>query len=43
MLAVPAADNVMRLLPPLIIDESGIDEAIGFLEAVCGEWAARDG
>jgi len=43
MLAVPAADNVMRLLPPLIIDESGIDEAIGYLEAVCGDWAARDG
>ncbi len=43
MLAVPAADNVMRLLPPLIIDESGIDEAIGCLEAVCSEWAARDG
>ncbi len=33
MLAVGAGDNVVRLLPPLIIDESLIDEAIRRLDA----------
>jgi len=35
VLAVPAGDNVVRFLPPLIIGESEIDEAIGALEDVC--------
>lgn len=32
MLAVPASDNVLRLLPPLIIDDSHVDEAIALLD-----------
>ena len=34
LLTVPAGDNVVRLLPPLIIDESHIDEAVAILEKV---------
>jgi acetylornithine/N-succinyldiaminopimelate aminotransferase len=35
MLSVGAADNVIRLLPPLIIEDSHIDEAIKILGDVC--------
>jgi acetylornithine/N-succinyldiaminopimelate aminotransferase len=38
LLTVPAADNVIRIMPPLIIKDSHIDEAIGILDRVCGEW-----
>ncbi len=37
VLAVPAGDNVMRFLPPLIIDDVQIDEAIAALDAVGNE------
>jgi acetylornithine/N-succinyldiaminopimelate aminotransferase len=37
LLGVGAGDNVVRLLPPLIIEESHVREAMGMLEA-----AARD-
>lgn len=37
VLAVPADDNVMRFLPPLIIEQSHIDEAIAALDAVGAE------
>ena len=37
MLSVGAGDNVVRLLPPLIIDESHVDEAIGILSRTFGE------
>ena len=37
LLTVPAADNVVRLLPPLIIDSSHLDEAMAILEKSCGE------
>ena len=40
MLTVSAAENVVRLLPPLIIDESHIDEAVGILDQACAEMAA---
>ena len=33
LLTVPASDNTVRLLPPLIIEQSHIDEAITALEA----------
>jgi acetylornithine/N-succinyldiaminopimelate aminotransferase len=33
----PAGDNVVRMLPPLIIDETHIDQAIAALEDVCRE------
>ncbi|NBB83101.1 MAG: acetylornithine/succinylornithine family transaminase, partial [Alphaproteobacteria bacterium] len=35
MLAAPAADNVVRLLPPLIIGDAEIDAAAEALETVC--------
>jgi acetylornithine/N-succinyldiaminopimelate aminotransferase len=35
MLTVPAADNVVRLLPPLIIDQSHVDLAVDALERAC--------
>ncbi len=35
MLSVPAAENVIRLLPPLIVEESHIDEAMAMLDAAC--------
>ena len=35
MLAVGAGDNVVRLIPPLIIEKSHIDEAMGCLDAAC--------
>ena len=40
LLSVGAGDNVVRLLPPLIIDEGHIDEAVGIIEGVA---AAMDG
>ncbi|MDH5748458.1 MAG: aspartate aminotransferase family protein [Rhodospirillales bacterium] len=40
LLLVPAADNVARLLPPLIISEAHIDEALGILEKTCVELGA---
>jgi len=36
LLTVGAGDNVVRLLPPLIIEESHLDEAMEKLEAACG-------
>ncbi len=35
MLVIPAGENVVRLLPPLIIDEPEINEAIARLEQTC--------
>lgn len=35
MLAVKASENVVRLLPPLIVKEKEIDEAISIIENVC--------
>ena len=37
LLVILAADNVVRLLPPLIIDESHLDEAFEIIERCCGE------
>ncbi|MEE8187653.1 MAG: aspartate aminotransferase family protein [Kiloniellales bacterium] len=39
LLTVAAAENVLRLLPPLIIEQSHVDEAMGILERVCADWA----
>jgi acetylornithine/N-succinyldiaminopimelate aminotransferase len=39
LLAVPAGDNVVRFVPPLIINESHIDEAMAILETSCRETA----
>jgi acetylornithine/N-succinyldiaminopimelate aminotransferase len=40
LLTAAAAENVVRILPPLILDDSHIGEAIGILDQVCGDWAA---
>jgi acetylornithine/N-succinyldiaminopimelate aminotransferase len=40
LLTAPAADNIVRLLPPLTVCETEIDEAIGMIEAYCRERAA---
>ena len=40
MLAVPAGDNVVRLLPSLIIEESHVDEALEKLAESCAAIAA---
>ena len=39
LLTVPAAENVVRLLPPLIIEEVQVEEALGILDRVCAGWA----
>jgi acetylornithine/N-succinyldiaminopimelate aminotransferase len=38
LLTVGAADNVVRLLPPLIVEESQIEAAIAIIEGVCRAW-----
>ena len=43
MLPVPAGENVARLLPPLNIEESHIDEAIEIVDRGGKNWAAGDG
>ena len=37
VLTVPAGENVVRMLPPLIIEESHIDEAVAALDKSCAE------
>ena len=37
MLTIPAGGNVLRFLPPLIVEETHIGEAVSLLDAVCGE------
>ena len=37
MLTVKAEENVIRLFPPLIVQEKELDEAIGKIEKVCEE------
>ena len=41
LLTVPAAGNVVRLLPPLIIEERHVDEAVAILDRSCAELADR--
>jgi acetylornithine/N-succinyldiaminopimelate aminotransferase len=47
LLTIPAGDNVVRLLPPLIVDENEIAEAVERLELACmrleEQAAARQG
>ena len=40
VLTVPAGENVVRMLPPMIIEESHIDEAVAALDKSCAEIAA---
>jgi acetylornithine/N-succinyldiaminopimelate aminotransferase len=37
LLTIPAAENVVRLLPPLIVDENEIAEAVRRLDAACAK------
>jgi len=43
LLSVLAGDNVVRLLPPLVIDETHIVEACNRLEAACVRLQAQGG
>jgi acetylornithine/N-succinyldiaminopimelate aminotransferase len=38
LLTVGAGENVVRLLPPLVIDEPHVEEAIGIIEGVARQW-----
>lgn len=38
LLTAPATDNVIRILPPLIINETHVKEALQILRSVCKEW-----
>ena len=40
LLSVPAADNIVRLLPPLTATDEHLREAIGIVDACCAEFAA---
>ncbi len=42
LLVVAAADNVIRLLPPLVIDESHVSEALDILERACADLEATE-
>ena len=37
MLTIKAEENVIRLFPPLIVNNNELDEAIGNIEKVCKE------
>lgn len=41
LLSVGAGDNAVRLLPPLIIDERHVREAVGIINDACGALAFR--
>ena len=41
MLAIAAGDNVVRLVPPLIIEETHVDEALAILEKSCAALEGR--
>jgi len=37
LLTVPAAENIVRILPPLILEESHVDEGIKIIKSLCEE------
>ncbi len=43
LLTVVAADNVLRLLPPLTIEQQHVDEAVAILDHVASEWTPDGG
>ncbi len=43
LLTVPAGDNVVRLLPPLIIEQTHVEEAATCLKRTCGRLRAQGG
>ena len=42
LLTVPADDNVIRFLPPLIIERAHVDEALAFVDKVASAWEQKD-
>jgi acetylornithine/N-succinyldiaminopimelate aminotransferase len=40
LLTVGAGDNAVRVLPPLIVEESHVEEALAILDKVCAAWPA---
>jgi acetylornithine/N-succinyldiaminopimelate aminotransferase len=42
LLVIPAGDNVVRLLPPLVIGEAEVSEAIARLDAACAAMEAKE-
>ena len=40
LLVVSAANNVIRLLPPLIVEMSNIEEAYEILDKTISDWSA---
>ncbi|MEQ8355833.1 MAG: aspartate aminotransferase family protein [Kiloniellaceae bacterium] len=38
LLTVGAAENVVRLLPPLVVSETQVDEAVQAIERACSAW-----
>ncbi|MCG8506034.1 MAG: aspartate aminotransferase family protein [Sphingomonadales bacterium] len=42
LITAPAGDNVMRLLPPLIITREHADEAIAIIDTACARFTAAD-
>jgi len=42
LLVIPAGENVVRIIPPLIISDDDLDEAVGKLEAACEQLRQRD-
>jgi acetylornithine/N-succinyldiaminopimelate aminotransferase len=40
LLCLTAGDNVLRILPPLIVGEREIEEGLGILNKVAKEWPA---
>jgi acetylornithine/N-succinyldiaminopimelate aminotransferase len=38
LLTVGAGENVVRLLPPLIVDDDHIEEAVGIIGGVARQW-----
>ena len=42
LLTVPADDNVIRFLPPLIIERAHVNEALGIVDKVASAWEQKD-
>ena len=41
LLCVPAGDNVMRLVPPLIIGDAEVEAALAMIDQACATVAER--
>ena len=43
LLTVPAGDNVIRILPPLVVTDADIDESLAMIEGACHALSGGDG